>query len=80
MTNLKMRILNIIIAFMLVSSTGGLLFVFNRNSSFLVLAVLIICSLLYIGKGLKKSIFYSSCITFLAVFSLFAINTLPIIS
>ena len=74
MTNLKMRILNIIIAFMLVSSTGGLLFVFNRNLSFLVLALLIICSLLYIGKGIKKSIFYSSCITFLVVFSLFLIN------
>ena len=74
MINLKMRILNIIIAFMLVSSTGGLLFVFNRNSSFLVLAVLIICSLLYIGKGIKKSIFYSTCITFLVVFSLFSIN------
>ena len=61
---------------MLVSSTGGLLFVFNRNISFLIFAVLIIFSFLYIGKGLKRSVYYSSLVIFLVVLCLFAINFL----
>ena len=71
---MKIRILNIIIMFMLVSSTGGLLFVFNRNIAFLTLVVLIILSLLFIGKKIKKSIFFSSFLALLVVLVLFAIN------
>ncbi|MAX05325.1 MAG: hypothetical protein CMD19_02545 [Flavobacteriales bacterium] len=59
---------------MLVLSTGGLLFVFNRNSAFLLFASIIIFSLFYIGKGIKRSIYYSSFITFIVVLALFAIN------
>ncbi|MEC7863817.1 MAG: hypothetical protein VYB55_01995, partial [Bacteroidota bacterium] len=59
---------------MLVSSTGGLLFVFNRNLSFLAFVILITFSLFFIGKGIKKSIFYSSCLALLVVIALFAIN------
>ena len=71
---MKIRFLNIIIMFMLVSSTGGLLFVFNRNIAFLTLVVLIILSLLFIGKKIKKSIFFSSFLALLVVLVLFAIN------
>jgi O-antigen ligase len=71
---MKIRVLNIIIMFMLVSSTGGLLFVFNRNIAFLTLVVLIILSLLFIGKKIKKSIFFSSFLALLVVLVLFAIN------
>ena len=59
---------------MLVSSTGGLLFVFNRNLSFLVLVLTIIFSLIYMRKGLKKSTYYSSCLAFMCVAGLFVIN------
>ena len=59
---------------MLVSSTGGLLFVFNRNSAFLLFASIIIFSLFYIGNGIKRSIYYSSFITLIVVLALFVIN------
>ena len=59
---------------MLVSSTGGLLFVFNRNLSFLAFVIIITFSFFFIGKGIKKSIFYSSFLAFLVVIALFAIN------
>ena len=59
---------------MLVLSTGGLLFVFNRNSAFLLFASIIIFSLFYIGKRIKRSIYYSSFITLIVVLALFAIN------
>ena len=71
---MKTRFLNNIIMFMLVSSAGGLLFVFNRNFSFLMLASIILFSLFYIGKMIKKSTFYSSFLAFLTVLALFAIN------
>ena len=61
---------------MLVLSTGGLLFVFNRNISFLLFSIIIILSLFYIGKGFNKSIFYSSFITFLVLVIIFTINFL----
>lgn len=59
---------------MLVLSSGGLLFVFNRNISFLIFSIIIILSLFYIGKGLNKSIFYSSFISLLVLVALFTIN------
>ena len=59
---------------MLVSSTGGLLFVFNRNLAFLIFASTIIFSLLYLGKGINKSAYYSSFVTLLVVLFLFAVN------
>ena len=62
---MRTRFLNNIIMFMLVSSTGGLLFVFNRNYAFLALVSIIIMSLFYIRIRIKKSIYYSSFLTLL---------------
>ena len=59
---------------MLVSSTGGLLFVFNRNLASLIFVIIMIFGLLLIGKKIKKSIFYSSFLALLVVLALFAIN------
>jgi len=59
---------------MLVLSTGGLLFVFNRNFSFLAFAVIIIASLFYISKEINKSVYYSSLLSFLVVLFLFGLN------
>ena len=59
---------------MLVSSTGGLLFVFNRNFAFLMLAAIIIISLFYQRIRIKRSIYYSSFLALLVIGILFAIN------
>ena len=59
---------------MLLSSTGGLLFVFNRNLSFLLFSLFIICSFFLISKGLKSKNFYSSLLAFCTVIVLFIIN------
>ena len=70
-------ILNSIIMFMLVSSTGGLLFVFNRNSLFFIFILIIIVSLFLLfllGHKIKKRAFYPSLLTFLVIIALFAIN------
>jgi len=71
---MRTRFLNNIIMFMLVSSTGGLLFVFNRNYAFLALVSIIIMSLFYITIRIKKSLYYSSFLTLLIIGALFAIN------
>jgi len=71
---MKTRLLNNIIMFMLVSSTGGLLFVFNRNFAFLMLASIIIISLFYLRISIKRSIYYSSFLALLVIGVLFAIN------
>lgn len=60
--------------FMLVSSTGGLLFVFNRNLAFLAFVSIILFSLIYLRQNIKKSIFYSSVLTFCMICFLFFIN------
>ena len=59
---------------MLVSSTGGLLFVFNRNFAFLALASIITISLFYLRIRIKQSTYYSSFLALLVIGILFAIN------
>ena len=59
---------------MLISSTGGLLFVFNRNIAFLIFTLIIVTGLFVIGKGIKRSVYYSSLLVFIAVMFLFIIN------
>ena len=71
---MKTRLLNNIIMFMLVSSTGGLLFVFNRNFAFLMLASIILISLFYLRIRIKQSTYYSSFLALLVIGILFAIN------
>ena len=71
---MKTRILNNLIMFMIVSSTGGLLFVFNRNIAFLVLVSTVIFSLFFLRQRIKKTNFYSSLLVLFVLFSLFIIN------
>ena len=54
---MAVRLLNNIIMFLLISSTGGLLFVYNRNLSFLIFAVLLIVGFFYLSRSIKKEIF-----------------------
>jgi hypothetical protein len=60
--------------FMLVSSAGGLLFVFNRNPAFLVLISIVIFSLFLLKHRIKKKTFYSSILALIVLFFLFSIN------
>ena len=71
---MKTRILNNIIMFMIISSTGGLLFVFNRNLSFLVLACIIVLSFFFLKHRIKNTSFYSSVLVLFVLFSLFVFN------
>jgi hypothetical protein len=71
---MKTRFLNNIIMFMLVSSAGGLLFVFNRNLAFLILFSTVISSLFFLQHRIKNTTFYSSLLVLFVLFSLFAIN------
>ena len=59
---------------MLISSTGGLIFVFNRNFSFLAFFLIILFSLFFLQNKIKKTNFHSSLLVILFVSSLFAIN------
>jgi hypothetical protein len=71
---MKTRFLNNIIMFMLVSSTGGLLFVFNRNPAFLVLVSIVIFSLFFLQHRVKSTTFYPSLLVLIILFSLFVFN------
>ena len=71
---MKTRFLNNLIMFMLVSSTGGLLFVFNRNIAFLILVSTVISSLFFLQHKIKNTTFYSSLLVLFVLFSILAIN------
>ena len=66
--------LNSLIMFLLVSSTGGLVFVFNRNISYLILVLIVLFSFFYVGKGIKKTNYYSALISFILIASIFFLN------
>ena len=67
-------LLNNFIMFLLISSTGGLIFVFNRNVSYLFLFFIILVGFFYVGKGIKKSNYYSALLSFTTLFVLFFCN------
>ena len=72
--NIKQRMIDSLIVFMLIMSTGGLLFVFNRNLSYLIFFTILGFSFSFLTKKLKKITIFSSMLTFLFIVSLFLIN------
>ncbi len=70
---LQQKIIDNIIVFMLIMSTGGLLFVHNRNIMSVIFLLLLIAVILF-GKPLKKNFLYSSLLTLIAIFFLGGIN------
>tara|TARA_B110000467_G_C18333038_1_gene494959 strand:- start:2002 stop:3264 length:1263 start_codon:yes stop_codon:yes gene_type:complete len=70
----KQRMIDNLIVFMLIMSTGGLLFVFNRNLSYLIFFTILGFSFSFLGKKLKKITVFSSILTSLLIVSLFLIN------
>lgn len=71
---MAVRLLNNIIMFLLISSTGGLLFVYNRNLSFLIFAVLLLAGFFYLSRSIKKEMFYSVLLSFISILFLFFLN------
>ena len=70
---LKHKAIDNLLLLMLVLSTGGLLFVFNRNISYGGFIVLLLIAFIS-GKQLNKSVFNASLLTLSTVIILFIIN------
>ena len=63
-----------LLLFLLVMSGGGLFFVFQRNNLSYILFFLAIFVLVFMGKKIKKSIFYASLFTLSLFLSLILVN------
>ena len=72
--SIKNKILDNTIVLLLILSTGGLLFVFNRNFVSIIFFVLLFFTIFFLGKKLKKSLFYSSLFTIFSCVFLGVIN------
>ena len=76
----KHRLIDNLIVMLLVFSSGGLLFVFNRNIMYSIFFLLLIAAFIFTGKKIKKSIFNAAFLTLIIVISLFGINYLFAVS
>jgi|TARA_B110000902_G_scaffold107077_1_gene126593 hypothetical protein len=71
---LKQKFIDNLIVLMLIMSTGGLLFVFNRNIASISFLITLLVVIVFIGSIIKKSIFNSMILTFFTVVALGVIN------
>ena len=72
--NFKQKIIDNLIVFMLLMSAGGLLFVFNRNLSYLVFFIILGIAFLFFGGKLIKSKVHAAIITSLVLGLLFFLS------
>jgi len=70
----KQKVIDTLIVFLLVMSTGGLLFVFNRNNMYLLFSCVLITAIFFSRNPLKRKLFNSSIIAFILLLALFWIN------
>lgn len=70
---LKQKIIDHIIVFMLIMSTGGLLFVFNRNVMYLVFVALLILTIFFSNK-IRVRVFYPLIFSLIVMLVLFWLN------
>ena len=73
---LKQKIVDNIIVFMLIMSTGGLLFVFNRNLMYLIFTGILVGSIFFSKNKTNKKLFNAITFCFIAIVSLFWVNYL----
>ncbi len=73
---LKQKLIDNLIVFMLVMSSGGLLFVFNRNLCYVIFVAILSLSYFFMGRKILKINFNSSMISILILFGLLIINYL----
>lgn len=72
--NYKQKLLDNLIVLLLVLSTGGLLFVFNRNIWYLFFCTLLVSTLVFSLGKLKKTMLNASLLTILSILFLFCFN------
>ena len=68
------KIIDSTIILLLIFSSGGLLFVFNRNTCYLIFLGLLVFSFIFIGKSLKSSVINAALLTLFSIVILFSIN------
>lgn len=71
---LRHKAIDNLLLFMLVLSTGGLLFVFNRNISYAAFYLLLFIAFFLLGKKLNKNLFNASLLGLSTLLILFVIN------
>jgi len=71
---LKQKIIDNIIVFMLIMSTGGLLFVFNRNLMYLIFTVLLFATLIFSKSKSNRKLFNTLLLCCITIVSLFWFN------
>ena len=74
MAILYKKFIDNLIVFMLVMSSGGLLFVFNRNTMFALFFIFIFIAIFFASKKINKNIFNALLVTCILVILLFWIN------
>ena len=70
------KLIDSLIVMLLVFSSGGLLFVFNRNIMYAFFFLLLLAAFIFTGKRIKRRIFNTSFLTLIIVIALFGINYL----
>ena len=70
----KQKVIDTLIVFLLVMSTGGLLFVFNRNNMYLLFSCVLIAAIFFSNNQFKRRLFNSSITAFFILVALFWIN------
>ena len=72
--SLQHKVIDNLIVMLLIFSSGGLLFVFNRNMTYGVFIGLLLFALLFFGKALKTNVINTSLFSLSFVSILFIIN------
>ena len=72
--SIQNKIIDTILFFLMIISTGGMYFVLNRNIMSICFFSLLVFTIIFFGNQIKKKIFYASVLTFLCIFTLGAIN------
>ena len=72
--SIQNKIIDTILFFLMIVSTGGMYFVLNRNIMSICFFVLLVFTIIFFGNQIKKKIFYASVLTFLCIFTLGTIN------
>ena len=68
------KIIDTVIVFLLILSTGGMLFVLNRNLASITFLALILIALIFFGNQFKKNIFNASILTIITISLLGCVN------
>ena len=71
---LSHKIFDTILLFLLVFSSGGVLFVFNRNTFSVLFLFLCVYAVFIVGKEIKKNIFNTAIISFVFINIIFILN------